>query len=166
MTAVEITMPKPEILTPVPENIPRELRRRPQWVVWKLERRKEKWTKVPYTPSGKPASHSDLMTWHSFPEVLAAYEERSYDGVGFVFSSGDPYCGIDLDACRDLKTGKVEEWAQEVVNLFAEEGYAELSATGTGIHIIVRGKATEVVKTDRLELYDMRRFFTITGRVL
>jgi putative DNA primase/helicase len=166
MTTTEMTIPRPEILTPVPENIPRELRRRPQWVVWRLELRGEKWTKVPYTPTGRAASHSDLMTWHTFPEVLLAYEGGSCHGIGFVFSSGDPYCGLDLDGCRDPETGKVEEWAQEIVDLFAEGGYVELSATGTGIHIILRGKATEVVKTDRLELYDMRRFFTITGRVL
>ncbi len=73
------------------EAIPDELMGRRQWVVWKLETRDGKSTKIPYTPStGRKASSTDLMTWETFPEALGAFETGLYDGVGFVFCSADP----------------------------------------------------------------------------
>lgn len=155
---------------PIIENIPGQLTERPQWVCWRvLERKGKKPTKVPYTPgTERRASSTDLMTWRTFEEALAAYEagEPPYDGIGFVFCSADPFVGIDLDGCRDPETGEVTTWAQKVVDAFSEVGYVEASPTGTGIHIIVRGVLEEAVKTQHVEMYGQSRFFTITGEVL
>jgi putative DNA primase/helicase len=156
------TMTKPKITAPLPEGIPKQMTRRPQWIVWKLELRGEKWTKVPYCPGGGPASHSDLMTWRTFPEALSAYAADSYDGIGFVFSSGDPYVGIDLDKCRDPETGIIEPWAQKVIDGFTQV-HVEASPSGTGLHIIAEGELEECMKIGPVEMYDMKRFFTMTG---
>ena len=132
-------------------NIPEELRQRPQWVVWKLEQRDGKPTKVPYIAGGVGrADTTDLMTWRSFEEAVTALETGRYSGVGFVFSTGDPYAGIDLDGCRNPETGELEDWAAEIVASFG--GYAEASQSGTGVHMIVRGKAPNT-KRGKVEAY-------------
>jgi putative DNA primase/helicase len=156
-----------------PENIPAELKMRPQWVVWRYEERDGKETKVPYRakrPDAK-AYTTDLITWATFGEALAVYERGAADGVGFVFSSGDPYAGVDLDGCRDPESGHLEEWAVRMID--GLRGYAEISPSGEGVHVIVKGRLPEGVKhkIERengggVEAYSERRFFTMTGRKL
>lgn len=144
------------------DDIPAELKARPQWVVWRLEVRAGEPTKVPYTPgTGRRASATDLMTWGTFEEALEVLER--YDGVGFVFCSGDPYTGIDLDKVRNPETGELEEWAQEIVDAVA--AYAEVSVSGRGVHIIVKGELPNS-KRGSVECYSQKRFFCMTGRLL
>jgi putative DNA primase/helicase len=157
-------------ITLIPENIPEELTERPQWVCWRYEERGGKLTKIPYTPgTGMRASATDLMTWRTFSEALADYEIDTPPyggGIGFVFSSADPYTGIDLDDCRDPETGGIELWAQEILNR-VPKGYVEASPSGTGIHIIVRGRVRGGgMRKDSIEMYARARFFAMTGRVL
>lgn len=154
---------------PIIENIPEQLTERPQWVCWRLERRAEKITKVPFTPGTlHRASTTDLMTWRTFAEAIAAYEasEPPYDGIGFCFCSADPFVGIDLDKCRDPENGEVTTWAQKIISR-VQEGYVEISPSGTGIHIIVQGSVRNGgMRKDKVELYGRGRFFTITGEIL
>ncbi len=151
-----------EILSPKPENIPDELKVRRQWVVWKAVG--EKPDKVPYSAeSGRRASSTDLLTWSTFENAYKALETGEYSGLGFVFSSGDPYAGLDLDGCVDPQTGEVAVWALEIIKYF--ESYTELSATGTGVHVIVKGEVPNRRK-DEVEVYSSKRFFTLTGHVL
>jgi primase-polymerase (primpol)-like protein len=152
---------------PISENIPEQLTERPQWVCWRLEERKDEWTKVPYSAiSFERASSTDLMTWATFDEAVAAHTVGAFDGIGFVFCSADPFCGIDLDDCRDPETGAVEEWARTLISS-VQEGYVEASPSGTGIHIILEGVVRGgAVKKRPIEMYSQTRFFTMTGRVL
>jgi putative DNA primase/helicase len=144
--------------------LPEELRQRHQWVVWKLEERGGKPTKVPYIAGGSgKASSTDSLTWRSFEEAVQALETGRYSGIGFVFSSGDPFAGVDLDDCRDPETGELEEWAAKIVEAFGS--YAEVSQSGTGVHIIVMGKAPNK-KRGKVEAYSSERYFAMTGRVL
>jgi putative DNA primase/helicase len=144
--------------------LPEELRQRRQWVVWKLEERDGKPTKVPYIAGGSgKASSTDSLTWRSFEEAVQALETGRYNGIGFVFSSGDPFAGVDLDDCRDPETGELEEWAAKIVEAFGS--YAEVSQSGTGVHIIVMGKAPNK-KRGKVEAYSSERYFAMTGRVL
>jgi putative DNA primase/helicase len=83
-----------------------------------------------------------------------------------VFCSADPFAGIDLDKCRNPETGKVEEWAQELIDS-VQEGYVEVSPSGTGIHIIVEGTVRSGgMRKGKLEMYGRDRFFAFTGRSL
>jgi putative DNA primase/helicase len=143
------------------ENIPQELSVRPQWVVWKALG--EKPDKIPYSArTGRKASSTDLMTWSVFEETLEAYNNGEYAGLGFVFCSGDPYTGADLDSCVD-EDGKIAPWALEIVRHL--DSYTELSATGSGLHIIVRGDVPNRRKSG-IEVYSSKRFFTMTGHVV
>lgn len=152
---------------PIVENIPEQLMERPQWVCWRLEERDGKATKVPYVAGGVGrASSTDLMTWRTFEEALEDVRKGRRDGIGFVFCSADPFCGIDLDDCRDPETGAVEAWAQKLIDP-VQEGYVEVSPSGAGVHIIVEGTVRGgAVRKGPIEMYARDRFFTVTGRVL
>jgi len=157
----EQTTPNKRLLSVRAQSIPKELKVRPQWVVWKAMGAKV--DKVPYSArSGRKASSTDLMTWSTFEEALGAYENDEYAGLGFVFSSGDPYTGIDLDSCVD-EDGEIALWALEIVRYF--DSYTELSATGSGLHIIVKGDVPNRRKGD-VEVYTSKRFFTMTGHIV
>ncbi len=152
---------------PIVENIPEQLTERPQWVSWRLEERDGKATKVPYTPgTERRASSTDLMSWRTFEEAIEDVKKGRHEGVGFVFSSADPFAGIDLDDCRDPETGAVEAWAQKLIDS-VQEGYVEASPSGTGVHIIVEGTVRGGgMRKGKIEMYGRDRFFTVTGRVL
>jgi putative DNA primase/helicase len=157
----EQVAPNKQLLLVKVESIPEELRARPQWVVWKAVG--DKPDKVPYSArTGRRASSTDLLTWSTFQDVLEAYENGDYAGLGFVFSSADPYTGIDLDDCVDAD-GEIALWALEIVRYF--DSYTELSATGSGLHIIVRGEVPNRRKGE-VEVYSSKRFFTVTGHVV
>jgi primase-polymerase (primpol)-like protein len=153
------------------ENIPEELRERPQWVCWRYEAKPgdDKLTKVPYTAgTSRRASSTDLKTWRTFEQAYMALdnEARHYDGIGFVFSSADPFVGIDLDKCRNPESGELAPWAREIISR-VPEGYIEVSPSGTGVHIIIRGSVRGGgVRKGPVEMYSRGRYFTITGVAL
>jgi primase-polymerase (primpol)-like protein len=82
-----------------------------------------------------------------------------------MFSADDPFTGIDLDHCRDVETGQLNGWA--VSHIVQVDSYTEVSASGTGVHSIVRGKKPgERCKKGDVEMYDRDHFFTTTGQHL
>jgi putative DNA primase/helicase len=163
---------KPSLL--IPENIPSELRDYPHWVGWRFVQRPDrpKPDKVPVNPrTGAWAKPNDPRTWAPFHDALDVYERRRLDGVGFMFTKEGPHTGIDLDACRDPHSGRLDPWAEEIAA--AIKSYADISPSDTGAKIILRGKlpadAGHCYKQaggGRVELYDAGRFFTLTGRLL
>jgi len=153
-------------ITLIPENIPEQLTERNQWVCWRYEERDGKMTKVPYTDTGWRASSTDLMTWTTCAMAYRYYQDGHCDGIGFVFSSADPFVGIDIDDCRNPATGEIAPWAQKIIDR-VQEGYVEISPSGTGIHIIVQGTVRDGgMRKGKVEMYSRGRFFTITGEVL
>ncbi len=123
-----------------------------------------KWSKRPRKPNGLPASHSDPRTWSHFAECAAALSDPrlAFDGVGIVLSSSDPFTGIDLDGCVD--GGALEPWAEAIVQDL--DGYSELSPSGRGVRILVRGTIGAGRKKGGVEVYSTLRFLTLTGRPL
>lgn len=132
-----------------------ELKQLNQWIVWRYEPNQDptkKPVKVPYQPNGHKASTTYPNTWHSHSDCLAALS--SFSGLGFVFTSSDPYVGIDVDGARQ----------HELIERF--DTYAELSPSGNGLHII--GKVDRPLARGRkndatgIEVYDKSRYFTMT----
>lgn len=145
------------------DNIPHEMRVFKQWVVWRYEDRDaDKPTKVPYSPlTNRLASVTDAATWGSYDEAIAALQTTWYAGIGFVLTDADPYTFIDLDdtkgdqACLDRQI--------KVFNEF--DSYAELSPSGNGLHIIVKGKVPSGRRRSYIEVYSSQRYMTMTGNV-
>ncbi|AHG05556.1 hypothetical protein HALDL1_00710 (plasmid) [Halobacterium sp. DL1] len=146
-----------------PETIPETLRERDQWVCWREEERDGKPTKIPVTPgAGGFASSTESETWASFEAALEYTETAHADGVGFVFTDDDPIVGVDLDDCRDPETGDVDDAALDIIERL--DSYTEVSPTGTGYHVLIRGELPEGRnRRGSVELYDTARFFTVTG---
>lgn len=149
-----------------PENIPDELKVLPQWVNWRAKKlENDRISKRPVNPkTGKPASITDSTTWGLFDDSTARYDSSNATGVGFVFTETDPYVGIDIDHCIDDK-GNVALEALEIVNLLSS--YTEITQSGTGLHIIVKGKLPPGRRRNEIvEMYDSSRFFVVTGEIL
>lgn len=149
------------------EAIPQELRDLRQWVIWRFVQRpgSRKPTKVPINAAtGKGASTTDAATWSSFDVALASFLKSQGDGIGFVFTPDDPYTGIDLDDCHD-EDGHLVSWARDIVARF--DSYTELSPSGRGRHIILRGKLPEKGRRKgHVEMYSEGRYFTMTGALI
>src|ERR1019366_9620359 len=142
--------------------IPLEMTHIPSWIVYRLEQRDGKDTKVPYSPrTGHRASVTDPSHWASYSEALTAHQSGQFNGIGFVFSANDPYSGFTLDDPKgDLSS---IERAQLILNTFSNT-YSEVSPSGKGIHIIVRGKiAGDGRRRGGIEVYSKERYFTMTG---
>jgi putative DNA primase/helicase len=153
---------KPTALPVRLEGIPSELKGMNAWVMWSYRERGGNWTKVPRMIDGKNASSTDATTWASYADVVdTLIMDNGFDGIGLML--GADVQGIDLDDCRDLATGALSEFAEEV--LARVDGYAETSPSGTGIKIFTRSNLDggRTKKELGLELYKDGRYFTVTG---
>lgn len=146
------------------ENIPAELKSARRWVCWKFEQRGGKMTKVPYTPTGGRAKSNDPATWAAFDECRAAHEGGGFDGIGFQLD-GSGIVGVDIDHARDA-AGNWNTAAADITERLAS--YAEISPSGEGVHIFIKavkpGSKSKNAAAG-VEMYDTKRFFTVTGNL-
>jgi primase-polymerase (primpol)-like protein len=149
------------------DNIPDELKALNQWVTWKYNRHMRK---LPCSmPTGEVADAHDPASWGTAIAALAAAKKRKHAGIGFDFTSDDPYTGVDLDDCiRD--DGTIAPVAAAII---AEANtYTEISPSGKGVKMWFRGRIPESVTSTPIgegvhtEMYFAGRFFTVTGRRL
>lgn len=147
-----------------PENIPIGMRSLNQWVCWKYATVKGRKTKIPYQVNGRKADSTNPETWGSFESVLGALEngKGKYSGIGFVLSENTEIVGIDWDHVRNPDTG---EWEKEALDeIRSLNSYAELSPSGTGAHVLIKGKIPgNRRRKGNLEMYQKGRYFTVTG---
>ncbi|MFF7956512.1 phage/plasmid primase, P4 family [Staphylococcus saprophyticus] len=148
------------------DKIPYELKELDHWCCFKIEKVDNgRFTKRPYNPNtNEMAKSNDETTWVSFED--AASQSLNYDGIGFFFKA--PYVGIDLDKVEN----EIEEYLEQpdTDNIIGEfinvlETYAEISPSGTGIHLITKGELPpRGRRRGNVEIYDTGRFFTMTGK--
>ena len=152
------------IIAPKFENIPGELKELDQWVAWKAAPRPNGiLAKVPVCPmTGANASTNDPTTWGTYDQAATFYNRGGMAGIGFVFTDADPFCGIDLDDCREPNSGDLAEWVEEII--YRLESYTEVSPSGTGLKIFCRGQLDGPGRNfGDVEIYSSKRFFTVTG---
>jgi primase-polymerase (primpol)-like protein len=144
-------------------HIPAELLEYKQWVLWRKAEVSGRTTKIPISPwSGKAAACDKPQTWSTYGHVRYATRRYACDGVGFVFTDSDPFCGIDLDQCRAIN-GAITPEALALIKRFGS--YTELSPSCTGAHILIKAKLPgKGRRTGQVEVYDSGRYFTITGK--
>jgi hypothetical protein len=145
-----------------PDGIPAELRALARWV--------EARDKEPYNArTGERASTTNPKTWSGFEQAIAAASKRGHRHVGFIFSAADDYVGVDVDHCRDPETGVTDERALLIVRTL--DSYTEVSSSGTGLHIIVKGSLPAEGRVGtfdgmKVEIYPDGRHFVMTGHQL
>ena len=136
-------------------NIPAEMRELSQWVC-------SDHSKLPLDPrTGCPASVLDPRTWATFDEA----NRRGSPHIGFVLTEKDPYTIIDLDNKPDHPCTDAQ-WIVHRKILDAFPSYTEISASGRGYHIVVKGQIPASIKRDNVEVYSSRRYMICTGNVV
>lgn len=153
-------------MVPAPPDsvaVPAAMTERDQWVCWRQQTRNDKSTKVPVDPStGTFASTDDPDSWTDFATAREFVVSGSAAGIGFVFTDDDPVVGVDLDDCRVAETGTGADWATAIIDHL--ESYTEVSPSGTGYHVLVRGSVPgDRTRNGDVEIYESNRFFTVTG---
>lgn len=153
-------------------NIPAELRDRPQWCITPGADT----DKAPRTVTGAKASSTDPSTWTNFDAACNAALERGWH-IGYVFTEDDPFACIDFDVCdaqTQLAKGQPEDsskWTMpgEMAAFWDAtqrlDSYAEVSRSGKGLHVIVKGNIGKGIKRPPIEIYSEARFLISTGDV-
>jgi hypothetical protein len=143
-------------------NIPIELRAFRQFICWRYEDKGgSKLDKIPYCPhTGNMASVNVPNTWGTYDNAIQALSLGYYTGIGFVLTENDPFTFIDLDY-----TEKLDEINRQIEVHNAFDSYAEISPSGKGLHIIVKGKTQTGRRRSNIEIYSNLRYMTLTGNV-
>lgn len=165
----------PPALMVVPSGIPVDLRALPRFVVWTWAYRDGHWRKPPLRADGQGAAPSnDARAWVTCDDALAVYRGRQLDGIGFAVASDDPFFFVDVDDCRDPRTGAVDPWAERVLARFRHT-YQEISPTGTGFKILGRGDPpidryvhpiADARPRAKIEVFASLKYTTLTGHRL
>jgi hypothetical protein len=146
------------------ESVPGELKEGTFHMCWSYEippgRKSEtKVPKVALRAGSKQASSTNPDTWRPLEDAIEAYGTGRYHGVARAVTA--PYIGVDVDDCINPASGEIDARGAEIVE--ALEGYTEVSPSGTGVKIWVKGEIPRNYKKDGLEVYNGGRYFTLTG---
>src|SRR5215213_7677349 len=155
------------------QNIPAELKALDRWCVFQVIRLPSgKLKKMPLIAGVRPipgartkAECDDPTTWRSFDEARADAEARGLY-LGFVF---DRDLGMTFIDCDDAigPDGSLTPDTQLIVDVL--DSFTEISVSGTGLHVVVRGLPPERFTTTGfatpVEVYPKRggRFMLVTG---
>ena len=123
-----------------------ELRIRDQWTTWQ----NIKGSKVPN------CTVTDPLTFSSFEEV------RDSPNKGFVLTVDDPFTVIDLDHCLKATPGGISILPKISDILLKFASYTEISPSGTGLHIWIKGYSGQGIKKSEAEVYSNERYITVT----
>jgi hypothetical protein len=130
-----------------------ELKLLPQWACSHQEKKR----RAPRDIFGKKVSVTDPRAWDTYDNCKAS----DFPCIGFIFSANDPYAVIDLDE-------PVDEAQAERHRIIVEQfdSYTEVSTSGTGLHIIVKGNIPHGVRRDNVEVYSDARYMICTDRAI
>lgn len=145
-------------------DIPDELRSRAQWAVAGPD-------KAPQWLAGdhlRYVSVREPQQWASFDAACQLASARGMK-LGYILSADDPFACIDLDVKDASNEPDPAKWTKQedydrYRSIVAHMGsYTEVSASGKGLHIWVRGKIGQGVRRDGVEVYSQERFIICTG---
>ena len=143
-----------------PDGVPDELKSGKVWVCCD----ENKIPMIPLVRERRRAKSSDPNTWRSYDAALAALKTGRYAGVGRVFRKGDGLAGVDIDHCRNPKTGSITSHAREILDVL--DSYSEVSPSGCGVKVWIWADLTRAYVKPGLEAYYRGRYFTVTGQIL
>ena len=148
------------------EKIPKFLSRIKDWAGFIVEDGKKKPISL---IDGKGVGANDKDRLVDFETAAAAIKEEKTEVIG-VSLTGEEITCIDLDCHGSEKKEQFEKINAEILELFKGKTYAEVSISGTGTHIYVKGKIPEGYKhCDKdgiVEVYSGTRFIIVTGDMI
>ena len=139
-----------------------ELRQGKQWVCFDK-------SKVPINPiTLRNAQSNNPSTWGTYVDAERAYNAKRerFLTIGRMFLKEQKITGIDLDKCID-EQGNLSPFGEDIVRRL--NSYTEYSPSSRGLHIWVHGNIPQTLAsskyddTNRIEMYDSKRGFTVTG---
>ena len=157
-------------------NLPEQLRELMKMKHWVCHQ-----DKIPKNPITGGNAKADLAsTWGTYEEALYGLKRFNFSGIGFQFGlplndndalETERITGIDLDHVIH-EDGTLESFASEIITLM--NSYTEISPSGTGIHILCKGKMPNIgrkkyvyipTSTTKfiIEIYNHSHYFTVTG---
>lgn len=125
--------------------------------------------KAPINPrDGGLAQTTNPATWGTRKEA----EARNLAGVGIALGpnaigDGKALYAVDLDGCRDPKSGEIASHARSIVEAFGS--YTEISPSGTGLKIFFiaeaghKGRAFSPATGREVKLMAAGQYSTVTG---
>lgn len=153
------------ILAPIFQNIPKELKCSPHWLLWKArpsDGKKDELTKFPVNIEGKGFSWNNPNNLYTFEEVEKAFQTGKFDGIGFGLKGTDFIC-IDLD---NVTFGNQSDELHKVMG----DGYMESSPSKKGYYIWIKGKKPAgmgkigyTAAGEKLEVFGDNGWVTVTG---
>lgn len=147
-------------------NVPEEMKDLPRWVKWKKVDKKDKhgntkWTKIPHSIKDNSSFNwNNPSKWESY-DTARKYID-GYDGLGYVLVEKDNIVAIDLDNC--IENNKLNSFSEKIIEIFSGT-YMELSQSGKGIHIFLKGSISKNLNFQNLgiEMYKDNRYIALTG---
>jgi hypothetical protein len=119
--------------------------------------------------TGYPAKADDPSTWSTYQQAMSALRQHpdEYTGIGRELVKEEGYVAFDFDHCLD-EQGHVSPFVQDKIARL--NSYTEITPSGKGLRIWVRGNLPDNINTDikadgpnRIEAYDSKRYMTVTG---
>ncbi len=140
--------------------IPEEMKKLKRFVGWRKEKLNGKVAKLPFSLIDEKANGWNMPErWVNFND--AKTKNRP---LGFVLVKEDNIVCIDLD--HTIQDGKLSPMAKEIIKKFTGT-YMELSQSGKGIHIFVKGTIPKNINlsSEGIELYKNNRYIALTGDI-
>lgn len=149
-------------------NIPLELRVMPRWCFTGKESDDSGMVKAPHYWNEEKQLFETLsvhnyhlcLTFAEIEPLLAQHPDR---GFGFIMVDGDGYTCVDLDVKDDAPVDATRRH-NELIN--AMYTYTEVSRSGCGVHMWLKGEIEGAIKTNEMEVYSRERFIICTGNMI
>ena len=140
--------------------IPEEMKKLKRFVGWRKENLNGKVAKLPFSLIDEKANGWNMPErWVDFND--AKIKNRP---LGFVLVEEDKIVCIDLD--HAIQDEKLSPMAKEIIEKFIGT-YMELSQSGKGIHIFVKGTIPKNLNlsSEGIEIYKNNRYIALTGDI-
>jgi putative DNA primase/helicase len=142
-------------------NFPKALLEAPLWCAWRPAAGK----KIPVSVAHGGAARVNVEADFVELDKARAWLEQQPGLAGLGILLKPPFIGIDIDnkggpSLANGLTPDMQAWLDKFPG-----AYAELSPSGTGLHILGKGVLQEdwPKRRDNVEVYQHKRFFTVTG---
>lgn len=132
--------------------------------------------KLPYSVTLKSSQWGNPNAGGTIEEVLEYYNKHKdiCIGVGIILKREHGLVAVDLDHCVNPETGEYSPTAKAVIEHMPDGAYMEHSVSGTGLHILVRGRVDKGISTypiqppfdgvkEQVEVFCDRKYIILTG---
>lgn len=121
--------------------------------------------KVPRDRQWKPLKTTEPQAWMTYEDAVEAKYERPEAHLGVLMDVESQIICIDLDDCLDDSGQIKDQWVDELLQM--ANSYTEVSLSGRGLHLFVKGRLADCPGGGSPEIYDgtSARYIAVTGDV-